>query len=73
MWLYFFKSVMAGDISIGGWLSHLGWLIGLTLFGFLAATMIPLIAGQIFNGAGTIASAAAGAVGGAVSTIARFL
>ena len=71
MWLDFFQNTMAGDTSIANWIAHGGIAIGLTLFFLLGMTMVPLLAAQVFNGAGAFAQAATGAVTSAATSVAK--
>ncbi len=71
MWIDFITNTLAGDTSIGNWIAHGGILVFLTLFFFLAMTMVPLVAAQIFNGAGALAQAAASAVTNAATSVAK--
>jgi hypothetical protein len=73
MWIYFFSTYIGLNTSIANWVAMFAICIGLTLFSFITMAIIPLMAAQIFNGAGAIAQAGVSAVTSAAGTIAKML
>lgn len=66
MWIYFFSTYIGINTSIANWVVMGATCFGLTLFSFIAMSIIPLLSAQIFNGAGAVAQAGVSAVTGAV-------